>query len=260
MYVPTAAHKVPLYEQIIMSVNSKRPSGRACNELRNICFERHYTRYGEGSVLSSFGNTKVICTVSIDDRVPMFLRGKKQGWLTAEYSMLPRATSERTIRESISGKLRGRTYEVQRMIGRSLRACLDMKAFGERTILIDCDVIQADGGTRVAAVCGAYVALCDAIAYMLEHQKIAENPMHSMVAAVSVGIYKGMQVLDLDYKEDANAETDMNLVMNEAGHFIEIQGTAEGHALRPDELPELLDLGWLGIQKILELQRRSLSS
>ena len=146
------------------------------------------------------------------------------------------------------------------MIGRSLRACLDMKAFGERTILIDCDVIQADGGTRVAAISGAYVALCDAIAYMLKHRKIAENPMHSMVAAVSVGIYKGMQVLDLDYKEDANAETDMNLVMNEAGHFIEIQGTAEGHALRPDELPGLLDLGRVGIQKILELQRRSLSS
>ena len=243
-----------------MSVNSKRPSGRACDELRDICFERHYTRHGEGSVLSSFGDTKVICTVSVDNRVPMFLRGKNQGWLAAEYSMLPRATSERNARESISGKLRGRTHEIQRMIGRSLRACLDMEALRERTILVDCDVIQADGGTRVAAISGSYVALCDAIAYMLKHKKITENPIHSMVAAVSVGIYKGMKVLDLDYKEDANAETDMNLVMNEAGHFIEIQGTAEGHALRPDELPKLLDLGQSGIQKILELQRHSLSS
>ncbi len=243
-----------------MSDNNKRPSGRACDRLRNIRFERHYTRYGEGSVLSSFGDTKVICTVSIDDKVPKFLKGKNQGWLTAEYSMLPRATDERNTRESINGKLKGRTHEIQRMIGRSLRACLNMKAFGERTILIDCDVIQADGGTRTAAICGAYVALCDAIAYMLKHRKITENPIHSMVAAVSVGIYKGLKVLDLDYREDANAETDMNLVMNEAGHFIEIQGTAEGHALRLDELHELLDLGQSGIQKILELQKHSLSS
>ena len=243
-----------------MPDNNKRPSGRACDELRSISFEKHYTCYGEGSVLSSFGNTKVICNVSIDDRVPKFLKGKNQGWLTAEYSMLPRATSERSNRESINGKLKGRTQEIQRMIGRSLRACLNMRALGEHTILIDCDVIQADGGTRTASICGAYVALCDAVAYMLKHRKIAENPIHSMVAAVSVGIYKGMKVLDLDYKEDANAETDMNLVINEAGHFIEIQGTAEGHALRTDELYGLLDLGQLGLQQILELQKNCLSS
>ena len=244
----------------VYSSHNKRPSGRACDELRNISFERHYTRYGEGSVLSSFGNTKVICNVSVDDKVPRFLKGKNQGWLTAEYSMLPRATSERNNRESINGKLKGRTQEIQRMIGRSLRACLNMRALGEHTILIDCDVIQADGGTRTAAICGAYVALCDAVTYMLKHRKIAENPIHSMVAAVSVGIYKGMKVLDLDYKEDANAETDMNLVINEAGHFIEIQGTAEGHALRIDELHGLLDLGQSGLKKILELQKHSLSS
>ena len=243
-----------------MSDNNKRPSGRACDELRNISFERHYTRYGEGSVLSSFDDTKVLCNASVDDKVPKFLKGKNQGWLTAEYSMLPRATGERNTRESINGKLKGRTQEIQRVIGRSLRACLNMRALGDHTILIDCDVIQADGSTRTAAINGAYVALCDAITYLLKHQKITENPIHSMVAAVSVGIYRGMKILDLDYKEDANAETDMNLVMNEAGHFIEIQGTAEGHALRTDELHALLALGQSGIQKILQLQKHSLSS
>ena len=240
--------------------NNKRPDGRACDELRDISFERHYTRYGEGSVLSSFGNTKVICTASIDDKVPIFLKGKNQGWLSAEYSMLPRATQTRNTREAVRGKQKGRTQEIQRLIGRSLRACLDMQALGEHTILIDCDVIQADGGTRAAAISGAYIALCDAIAYMLQHQKLMKNPIHSMVAAISVGIYRGMPILDLDYDEDAGIETDMNLVMNDAGHFIEIQGTAEGHALRPDELQQLLDLAQSGIQKILELQRHSLSS
>ena len=240
--------------------DNKRPSGRASDELRDIKFERHYTRYGEGSVLSSFGNTQVICTASIEDKVPMFLKGKNQGWLSAEYSMLPRATRTRNSREVVRGKPKGRTQEIQRLIGRSLRACLDMQALNEYTLLIDCDVIQADGGTRAAAINGAYIALCDAVAYMLKHQRIRKNPIHSMVAAVSVGIYRGIGVLDLDYDEDANAETDMNLVMNDAGHFIEIQGTAEGHALRPNELQQLLDLAQSGIQEIIELQRRSLSS
>ena len=248
------------YAQIVMVNHEKRPSGRNCAELRSLAFERHYTCYGEGSVLSSFGNTKVLCTVSTEDRVPMFLRGKNQGWLNAEYSMLPRATRTRNMREVIRGKQKGRTQEIQRLIGRSLRACLDMEALSECTIIIDCDVIQADGGTRAAAISGAYVALCDAIAYLLKYNKIKKNPIHSTVAAVSVGIYRGMEVLDLDYDEDAVAETDMNLVMNEAGHFIEIQGTAEGHALRPDELQRLLDLGRSGIQKILEAQQLSLSS
>ena len=243
-----------------MADHDKRSSGRTCAELRDIAFERHYTRYGEGSVLSSFGNTKVLCTASIEDKVPMFLKGKNQGWLNAEYSMLPRATETRNTREVMHGKQKGRSQEIQRLIGRSLRACLDMGALNECTIIIDCDVIQADGSTRTVAISGAYVALCDAISYMLQHRKIKKNPIHSMVAAVSVGLYKGMEVLDLDYDEDAAAETDMNLVMNEAGHFIEIQGTAEGHALRPDELQRLLDLGHSGIQKILELQQRSLSS
>ena len=243
-----------------MATDDKRPSGRACDELRNIVFERNYTRYGEGSVLSSFGNTKVLCTASIEDKVPVFLKGKNQGWLSAEYSMLPRATKTRNVRESVQGKQQGRTQEIQRLIGRSLRACLDMQALNAQTILIDCDVIQADGGTRSAAVSGAYVALCDAVHYMLQRKKLKKNPIYSMVAAVSVGIYKGIGVLDLDYDEDVAAETDMNLVMNEAGHFIEIQGTAEGHALRPNELRDLLDLGHSGIRTILELQRQSLSS
>ena len=238
---------------------NKRPDGRACAELRDIVFERDYTRYGEGSVLSTFGNTKVLCTASIEDKVPMFLKGKHQGWLSAEYSMLPRATKTRNAREAVHGKQKGRTQEIQRLIGRALRACLDMKALNEYTILIDCDVIQADGGTRSAAVNGAYIALCDAVSYLLQHEKLPKNPIYSMVAAVSVGIYRGMAVLDLDYDEDTAAETDMNLVMNDAGHFIEIQSTAEGHALRPNELQELLDLGHSGIRKILELQRHSLA-
>ena len=240
--------------------DNKRPSGRAPDELRAINFQRHYTRYGEGSVLSSFGNTKVLCTASIEDKVPMFLKGKNQGWLSAEYSMLPRATQTRNTREVIRGRQKGRTQEIQRLIGRSLRACIDMQALGDYTILIDCDVIQADGGTRTAAISGAYIALCDAVSYLLKHRKIVKNPIHSMVAAVSVGIYRGLGVLDLDYAEDADAETDMNLVINDAGHFIEIQGTAEGHALRPDELQQLLVLAQSGVQKILELQRHSLSS
>ena len=240
--------------------HNKRPSERACNELRDISFERHYTCYGEGSILSSFGNTKVVCTASVATKVPIFSKEKNQGWLSAEYSMLPRATKIRNVREAVWGKQQGRSQEIQRLIGRSLRACLDMKALNGYTILIDCDVIQADGGTRSAAINGAYVALCDAVSYLRQHEKIVKNPIHSMVAAVSVGIYRGMKVLDLDYAEDYCAETDMNLVINDGGHFIEIQSTAEGHALRADELQELLALGKSGISKIIELQRNSLAT
>ena len=196
---------------------------------------RHYTKHAEGSVLVEFGDTKVLCTASIEERIPAFLRGKNEGWVTAEYGMLPRSTGSRMHREASRGKQSGRTMEIQRLIGRALRACVDLTALGERTLTIDCDVIQADGGTRTASITGAYVALQDAVSHLIRTKKIKKNPIHGQIAAVSVGVYQGQAVLDLDYAEDANAETDMNIVMNEAGAYIELQGTAEGHAFHASD-------------------------
>lgn len=236
-----------------------RPSKRNTDELRAIKFTRHFTRHAEGSVLTEFGDTKVICTASVEDRVPPFLKGKGSGWITAEYGMLPRATNTRSRREVTTGKQSGRSQEIQRLIGRSLRAAIDLDALGEKTITLDCDVIQADGGTRTAAICGAYVALADAISLQTKSGAISKNPLHGNVAAISVGIYNGQPVLDLDYAEDSNAETDMNIVMNEAGGFIEVQGTAEGHAFRENELQSMLTLAKKGISEIIALQNAALS-
>jgi ribonuclease PH len=235
-----------------------RPSGRANDELRSIKITRHYTKHAEGSVLVEFGDTKVLCTASVEERVPPWLKGKGKGWVTAEYGMLPRSTGSRMRREASSGKQSGRTQEIQRLIGRSLRAAIDLDALGERVITIDCDVIQADGGTRTAAITGGFVALRDAIKSLLKKRSITKNPIYGSVAAISVGIYNGSAVLDLDYIEDSNAETDLNLVMNEAGGFIEIQGTAEGHAFLESELQEMLSIGKKGINEIVEFQRQAL--
>lgn len=235
-----------------------RPSGRQPNEMRPVSFERDFTCHAEGSVLVSFGNTKVLCTASVEEQIPRFLRGKGQGWVTAEYGMLPRATGTRTGREAARGKQGGRTMEIQRLIGRSLRAAIDLEALGERQITLDCDVIQADGGTRTASISGAFVALSDAINKLLDEGALKKNPLHGHVASVSVGIYNGVAVLDLDYPEDSAAETDMNVVMNDAGHFIEIQGTAEGHAFRRDEMDAMLDLAEQGIGTIIDAQRKAL--
>lgn len=237
---------------------SIRPSGRSNDEQREVKITRNYTKHAEGSVLIESGETKVLCTASVESRVPGFLRGKGQGWVTAEYGMLPRSTGSRMRRESSAGKQSGRTMEIQRLIGRSLRAVVDLEALGEHTITLDCDVIQADGGTRTASISGAYIALADAVNYMLEKQMIKKNPMHGQVASISVGIYNGVPVLDLDYAEDCNAETDMNIVMNEAGGFIEVQGTAEGHAFQPDELNAMLELGKQGILHLIEKQNEAL--
>jgi ribonuclease PH len=227
-----------------------RPSGRAADELRAVSFQRSFTRHAEGSVLVSFGDTRVLCTASIEDGVPSFQRGSGQGWVTAEYGMLPRATHTRSAREAARGKQTGRTQEIQRLIGRALRAVVDLKALGERTVTLDCDVLQADGGTRTAAITGAYVALADAVDALLARRAIHSNPLHGQVAAISVGIFRGAPVLDLDYAEDSNAETDMNVVMNSGGAFIEVQGTAEGHAFRRNELDQLLDLAASGIARL----------
>ena len=235
-----------------------RPSGRAADALRPIRIERGFTRHAEGSVLVSFGDTRVLCTASVENRVPGFLRGKGEGWVTAEYGMLPRATHSRSQREAASGKQGGRTLEIQRLIGRSLRTCVDRGALGERTITLDCDVLQADGGTRTAAITGAYVALVDATAHLLRKREIARDPIHGAVAAVSVGLWRGLPVLDLDYAEDVDCDTDMNVVMNDAGAFIELQGTAEGHAFRRDELDSLLALAQRGITDLIALQRQAL--
>ena len=234
----------------------ERPSGRRPDELRAVRMTRRYTRHAEGSVLVEFGDTRVICTASVEKRVPRFLLGSGSGWVTAEYGMLPRSTSERTAREAARGRQGGRTLEIQRLIGRSLRAVVDLEALGERTIHVDCDVIQADGGTRTAAVSGGYVALADAVATL----RVAggREPLHGQVAAVSVGIWAGRPILDLDYAEDREAETDMNVVMNENGGFVEIQGTAEGHAFRADELDRMLSLARAGIGRIIEVQRQVL--
>jgi ribonuclease PH len=222
-------------------------------------FTRSFTRYAEGSVLVEFGDTRVLCTASIEEGVPGFLRGKGQGWVTAEYGMLPRATHTRGAREAARGKQSGRTQEIQRLIGRSLRAALNLSALGERTVTLDCDVLQADGGTRTASVTGAYVALADACRKLIAEKGIV-NPLHGQIAAVSVGIVGGRPMLDLDYSEDSAAETDMNVVMNSGGGFIEVQGTAEGHAFRRDELDALLALATRGTEQLFELQRTALGT
>ena len=232
-----------------------RPSGRNTDQLRDIKITRNYTMHAEGSVLIECGNTKVLCNATLEDRVPGFLKGKNCGWVTAEYGMLPRSTSSRMRREASSGKQGGRTMEIQRLIGRSLRACVDTKVLGERTITIDCDVIQADGGTRTASISGAFVALSDAIQTLLDNGTLKENPIKCQVAAISVGVYEGHAVLDLDYPEDCSAETDMNVVMDSDGGFIEIQGTAEGAPFSQDNLSDMLALASKGINEIFELQR-----
>lgn len=235
-----------------------RPSGRSPGELRAIRLTRHYIKHAEGSVLVEFGDTKVICNASIDNRPPPFLKGTGKGWVTAEYGMLPRSTGERMNREAARGRQGGRTMEIQRLIGRSLRAVVNLEALNEHTITIDCDVIQADGGTRTASITGGYVALADAVRHMLGRKLISKNPLHGSVASVSVGIYNGVPVLDLDYAEDSAAETDMNVVMNDAGAFVEIQGTAEGHAFRREELHAMLDLASHGIRGLIERQQTAL--
>jgi ribonuclease PH len=232
-----------------------RPSGRAPDELRRIAFTRHFTRHAEGSVLAEYGDTKVVCTATVENKAPPFLKGTGRGWITAEYGMLPRSSGNRIKREATQGKQGGRTLEIQRLIGRSLRAAVDLRALGEHTVIIDCDVLQADGGTRTASISGGYIALCEAMDRLLYERSIATNPVHGLIASVSVGIYRGIPILDLDYFEDSEAETDMNIVMNDAGHFIEIQGTAEGHAFRLEELHAMLDLAKRGIDRILENQR-----
>lgn len=239
---------------------SMRPSGRSQSQMREVTITRHYTRHAEGSVLVEFGDTKVLCTASIEERVPHFLKGKGNGWVTAEYGMLPRSTGTRSPREASRGRQGGRTLEIQRLIGRSLRAALDLSALGERTVYLDCDVIQADGGTRTASITGAYVALADAIDTLRKRGKIKNEPIHGQVAAVSVGIYRGEPVLDLDYAEDSEAETDLNVVMNDNDGFIEIQGTAEGHAFRMNELMKMLALASSGINHLIDCQQKALSA
>ena len=238
---------------------SVRPSGRQPDELRTIKIERNYTAHAEGSVLISCGDTKVLCNASVEDRIPRFLKGKGQGWITAEYGMLPRSTGSRMGREAARGKQSGRTQEIQRLIGRSLRAAVDLKKLGENSITIDCDVIQADGGTRTASITGAYVALADAINHMLEKGMIKENPIARQIASVSVGIYNGMPVLDLDYPEDSSAETDMNVIMDVDGNFIEVQGTAEGAPFSPDEMAAMIALAQKGIGELVEHQNSALA-
>ena len=236
-----------------------RPSGRAADEMRPIRITRGFTRHAEGSVLVEFGDTRVLVTASVEDGVPSFLRGKGEGWVTAEYGMLPRATHTRSAREAARGKQSGRTLEIQRLIGRSLRAVVDMRALGERTVTLDCDVLQADGGTRTASITGAYVALADAMDALMRRRAIASSPLHGQVAAVSVGIVDGVPVVDLDYVEDSSAETDMNVVMNNGGGFIEVQGTAEGHAFRRHELDELLNLAAGACEQLFAAQAEALA-
>jgi ribonuclease PH len=236
-----------------------RPSGRAPDQMRSVSIARGFTRHAEGSVLVAFGDTRVLCTASVENRVPAFLRGKGEGWVTAEYGMLPRATHTRGDREAARGRQGGRTLEIQRLIGRSLRACVDRVALGERTVTLDCDVLQADGGTRTAAITGAYVALVDAMRWLQARREIAKDPVVGAVAAVSVGIYRGVPVLDLDYAEDSACDTDMNVVMNDGGGFIELQGTAEGHAFRRDELDALLALAQKGCDELFAAQQAALT-
>lgn len=236
-----------------------RPSGRLPDQLRDIRFTRQYTMHAEGSVLVEFGNTKVLCTASVEENVPRFLKGKGQGWITAEYGMLPRSTNTRNGREASRGKQGGRTLEIQRLIGRSLRAAVDLKKLGENTITIDCDVIQADGGTRTASVSGACVALVDALSWLLEKKKIKNDPLIGLIASVSVGLYKGTPVLDLDYAEDSNADTDMNVVMTQQGGFVEIQGTAEAAPFTLEQQQAMLVLADKGIREIVQQQQQVLN-
>jgi ribonuclease PH len=238
----------------------QRPSGRLPHELRPVRIQRHFTRHAEGSVLIAFGDTQVLCTASVEDGVPSFLRNTGKGWVTAEYGMLPRSTHTRSPREAAKGKQSGRTLEIQRLIGRALRSVVDLQALGERTITLDCDVLQADGGTRTAAITGSYVALVDAVDKLLEKGVIQSNPIHGQVAALSVGIWSGIPIVDLDYAEDSTCETDMNVVMNNGGAFVELQGTAEGHAFRRHELDELLNLAASGIGELLALQMQALTA
>ena len=235
-----------------------RPSGRAAEQVRPIKITRHYTKHAEGSVLVEFGETKVLCNATVEESVPRFLKGQNQGWVTAEYGMLPRATNSRTQREAAKGKQTGRTMEIQRLIARSLRAMIDLKLLGEYTITLDCDVIQADGGTRTASITGACVALNDAINKMIADGKLKQNPVKSLVAAVSVGIVEGQAVCDLEYIEDSNADTDMNVIMTDDGRIIEVQGTAEGDPFSHDELLQLLELAKNGIATIIDAQRQAL--
>ena len=242
-----------------MNQTSVRPSGRQPDQLRVVRITRQFTRHAEGSVLVEFGDTRVLCTASVEESVPGFLRGKGQGWVTAEYGMLPRATNERMGREAAKGKQSGRTQEIQRLIGRSLRAVVDLGKLGERTIQIDCDVIQADGGTRTASITGAFVALHDAVSGLLGKGLIKETPLRNFIAAISVGIYQGTPVLDLDYVEDSACDTDMNVVMLGNGKFVEVQGTAEGHAFSRAEMDELLELAKSGIEELIGMQRTALT-
>ncbi len=237
-----------------------RTDGRAADQLRPVLIERHVNMHAEGSVMIHCGRTQVLCTASIEERVPPWLRGKKQGWVTAEYGMLPRATGSRNQREASRGKQGGRTLEIQRLIGRSLRSVVDLEALGERTVTLDCDVIQADGGTRTASITGAWVALVDALAALRRNKNIKPEILHGQVAAVSVGVVAGGVLLDLDYSEDSTAETDMNLVKNAAGGYIEVQGTAEGHAFRDHELQQMLVVADSGIKRLLEAQIQALNS
>ena len=237
-----------------------RPSGRAPDQLRLIRLTRGFTRHAEGSVLVEFGETRVLVTASVEDSVPSFLRGRGEGWVTAEYGMLPRATHKRSPREAARGKQGGRTLEIQRLIGRSLRAVVDLRALGERSITLDCDVLQADGGTRTASITGAYVALCDAVEHLRRRRALVANPVHGQVAAVSVGIVGGEPVVDLDYAEDSDAETDMNVVMNNGGAYVEIQGTAEGHAFRRHELDAMLDLAGRACERLFAAQAAALDA
>ena len=241
-------------------MSGPRPSGRAADQLRDISFESGFSRHAEGSVLVRCGDTHVLCTASIEEGVPPFLRGKGQGWVTAEYGMLPRSTHTRQAREAAKGKQSGRTQEIQRLIGRSLRAIVDLQALGERTVTLDCDVLQADGGTRTAAITGSYVALAQACAALQGRGALSKSPLHGQVAAISVGVCNGAPVHDLDYAEDSQAETDMNVVMNSGGAFVEIQGTAEGHAFRRHELDALLDLATAGLTKIFALQLQAIAA
>ncbi|MBC6428744.1 MAG: ribonuclease PH [Cellvibrionales bacterium] len=237
-----------------------RPSGRRADQLRPLRIERNHTRHAEGSVLIELGATRVLCTASVEDRVPRFLRGKNRGWLSAEYGMLPRATGVRSEREAVRGRQSGRTQEIQRLIGRSLRAALDLRKLGERSIAIDCDVIQADGGTRTAAITGACVALVDALNRLERNKTLHDSPLHGLIAAVSVGIYRGEPVLDLDYREDSSAATDMNIVMNEQQGFIELQGTAERGSYSGEQLEAMLALARAGIAELIDAQRQALAA
>jgi ribonuclease PH len=236
-----------------------RPSQRQPDQLRTIRITRHYTKHAEGSVLIECGDTKVICTASVDEKVPPHKKGSGEGWVTAEYGMLPRSTGSRMQREAAKGKQSGRTQEIQRLIGRSLRAVVDLKKLGERTVQLDCDVIQADGGTRTASITGAFVALHDAVSGLMQKGLVKENPLKDSVAAISVGIHQGTPVLDLDYDEDSACDTDMNVVMLGNGHFVEVQGTAEGHAFTREEMDTLLELAKSGIAQLVEKQRAALA-